>query len=308
MGYTLPEGERHGAMLAATNLAKPGSDRIGSAAMEASRVKNINMSREMFTEHPPLKIEVEEQRRQDALKASNAVLAKQLYNLELNKNAPATGAKPTYPGLKEHAQQLAAERLAKLDPDGVMAYREHYGYGPAPGRSSLTTRSSAGLPDAADQAQARKIRGQMGQFSTQIADIDEQKRQKDRATLMAAAEKRVQARMSAMDEKVFMDTGKMTPSVSAEWEAQAKAKAEANAEGRQQTVRGKVHIGGGKFMDMSEIEAIAAARMQPTLDEITEAAAAQRERDEEIRVATEERRKQNMEERAIALHKKGESA
>ena len=47
---------------------------------------------------------------------------------------------------------------------------------------------------------------------------------------------------------------------------------------------GRVHIGGGKYLDQSEIDAIAKARLQPTLDDITEKAEKQRARDEEIRL------------------------
>lgn len=42
------------------------------------------------------------------------------------------------------------------------------------------------------------------------------------------------------------------------------------------------HIGGGKFMGQSEIEAIATARLKPTLAELDENAAKRREQEAEI--------------------------
>jgi len=215
----------------------------------------------------------------------------------------------TYVNLQAAAQKLAAERLAKIDPDGILAYREHYGYtmtGPSvgipstPARAKLSTRLRKGKPTQNDQeadfsdddeAQAGKIRQQMSNFNDKLASVDATKRDVDRQNLMAAAEKRVQARLQALDDKVFMETGKVSPAMMVEWEAKARAKAAADSAQRMQT-HGKVHIGGGKFMDQSEITAIAAARMQPTLDEITDTAEKQRARDDEVRHDQELRRRQ----------------
>ena len=206
--------------------------------------------------------------------------------------------------MNEAARKLAADRIAALDPDGVQAYREHYGYGISLGRSGL-------MVD--DKQQASKIRSQNAQLTAMLANTDEGKRQKDRDALTALAKKRVQERLRALDEQVFHDTGKMAPSIGQDWEAEARAKAmekaEANAAEREENERYttlKVHIGGGKYVDMSEVEKIAAARMQPTLDEITETAQKRRERDEEIRIAEEERRKQLAAEKAEQQKEKGE--
>ena len=53
---------------------------------------------------------------------------------------------------------------------------------------------------------------------------------------------------------------------------------------------GKVNIGGGRYLDQEEVDAIARARLQPTLDEISEKAEKQRAADELARL-DEERRK-----------------
>jgi hypothetical protein len=60
---------------------------------------------------------------------------------------------------------------------------------------------------------------------------------------------------------------------------------------------GKVNIGGGKFLDQSEIDAIAMANIKPTLDEINATAEKQRARDEEIRLEKDEQRRQSQKEK-----------
>lgn len=94
--------------------------------------------------------------------------------------------------------------------------------------------------------------------------------------------------MHGMDEKVFSETGKASPSMMEEWETKARARAQADSSARM-TNHGKVHIGGGKYMDQSEVEAIASAKVQPTLDEVSAKAEQQRARDEAIRAEREER-------------------
>ena len=98
---------------------------------------------------------------------------------------------------------------------------------------------------------------------------------------MAAAQAKVKASMTTLDDHVFNATGKMSPAMAKEWNEKARAKAEAESSLRMAN-HGKVHIGGGRYMDQSEVDAIAQERMQPTLDEITRTAAAQRAREEEI--------------------------
>lgn len=70
------------------------------------------------------------------------------------------------------------------------------------------------------------------------------------------------------------------------WERQARERAQRDSDARMVNV-GRVHIGGGKFLDQSEIDAIAKARLQPTLDDISDKAEKQRARDEEIRLEQE---------------------
>ena len=131
----------------------------------------------------------------------------------------------------------------------------------------------------------------MGHLNDELASADAKKRQKDRQSLMAAAENAVKARMQSMDQQVFEQTGKVSPAMMEEWEAKARARAAADSEKRMET-HGKVHIGGGKYMDQSEITAIAAGRMQPTLDDINNSAEKSRTREEDIRLDMERKKEE----------------
>ena len=87
------EDGRKKALLAATMSINRGNARnspigtppLSSKAIQATRIKKFNMAPEMFTEHPPVEIEAEVQRYQDALHASAVSMAKQLYKLEQDK-------------------------------------------------------------------------------------------------------------------------------------------------------------------------------------------------------------------------------
>ena len=111
-----------------------------------------------------------------------------------------------------------------------------------------------------------------------------------------------------MDKKVYDETGKYSPAMLEDWDAKARARASANSEARMEN-HGKVHIGHGKFMDQSEIDAIAQARMQPTLDEINEKTEKRFAEEEERRLElAEERRQQQSEKERAAEIKAGEKA
>jgi hypothetical protein len=215
-----------------------------------------------------------------------------------------------YIHLQDAAHRLAQERLAKVDKDMEPGrYREYYGYpNKSPRRSRLSIRSggrkrasSEGQwsDDSDDEFQARRIRAQMSQLSTGIDNVSDKQRQDDRARLLAAAEKRVHAQMHSIDEKVFLETGKPSQAMMDEWEAKAREKAERDRETREtrERVPGKTHIGGGKYMDDAEIEAIAAARLKPTLDQLNDTAEKKRARDEELRIQRDQQETARMEEK-----------
>ncbi|MCJ1377242.1 hypothetical protein MMC17_000334 [Xylographa soralifera] len=332
------------------NKSRGGSaDLPGLSEADATRIHDAaitNLGREMYTSHPPVAPEVEETNRQAGIRAAAISMAKQMYAVQQKaiENAAAVpksdghyaansahGRKssfsssidesvreyPQYANLEEAARKLAAERLAKIgDPNAAnIAYRDYYGAN-APVQSRLSIRgrmrrrasSDGQLPDS-DALRSQAIRSQMSIFNNNLAQVDAKKRQTDRDSLMAAAQRNVAQRMHGIDEKVFAETGKVSPAMMAEWETKARAKAEADSTARMVN-HGKVSIGGGRFMDQSEVDAIAKARVQPTLDEITENAEARRARDEQIRLAAEERKRlaeeQNRNEKERAANTKDE--
>ena len=281
-----------------------------------------NLSREMYTSHPPVAPEVEEKNRQAGLRAAAISMAKQMYEVQQKIiNEAAAGkrgdshyaatnvhnragsmassdesqhAPPAYVNLQEAAQKLAAERLAKLN-DEHANYRNYYGATVSKPHSKLSIRgrqrrraSSDGQTVDDDAERSKQIRSEMSLFQDKLALVDAKKRQKDRDSLMAAAERNVRASLHGMDEKVFSETGKVSPAMMEDWEAKARARAQADSSVRM-TNHGKVHIGGGKYMDQSEVDAIASAKVQPTIDEVTAKAEQQRARDERIRAEREER-------------------
>ena len=313
-------------------------------AMQAARIQNIgkNVAPEMWTERPPVEIELEEQRQKAALRASAVSMAKQMYDhqnrtvlssdpsgaagaLAAHSRAPSSISPPDlkqealrYIHLQDAAKKLANERLAKMDKDMENTkFREHYGYDAEPHRNRLSIRGRARQRLASQQAQnddddsssdderARRVRRQMNQLNTSVADVDAKKKEADRKALLAAAERNVQKSMSTMDERVFQNTGKVSQAKMDEWAAKAREKAQKEAELRGQN-HGKTHIGGGKFMDQADIEAIAQSRLQPTLDAINDTAEKKRARDEEIRLDKEEQERQKRNEKQKLKEEKDE--
>lgn len=286
--------------------------RVSSPANEAARITHLgpNVNREMFTSHPDFGRK-EEMSKKHALSGATTSVARDIAarSKEVEVDPPLMGSDPqttsrNYLKMQEQAQKLAQERLAKLDPDGVNAYREHYGYANTSPQSKLSIRNRKGRSasneeeeEEDDAANARRIRHQMSRFTDSVAEADKKKKQDDRNAVLAAAQRNVKNRMSDIDRDIFDQTGKITPGMMEQWEAKARAKAAGDSEKRLET-HGLVHIGGGKYMDQSEITAIAQGRMQPILDEVNDNAEKQRERDEQIRLDLEERKRVAAEEKS----------
>ena len=131
----------------------------------------------------------------------------------------------------------------------------------------------------------------MSIFQNNLAAVDEKKRQKDRDALLAAAQRNVRASMHSMDEDVLQETGKSSPAQREEWAAKAKEKAQADSTARMENY-GKVHIGGGKYLDQADVDAVARSRIQPTLDDINERAETQRAHEVEIKLEQEAQQRQ----------------
>ncbi|KAF1963947.1 hypothetical protein BU23DRAFT_576065 [Bimuria novae-zelandiae CBS 107.79] len=326
-----------------TGTSGTDSNRLGSGAMEAARIQHSKISREMYTDRPPVALEVEERKRQDALKASAISMAKKMYDVQQyhidqaagrssqsHANSGAIAAQNQQPsvsaeenlkqeamryiGIQEAAQKLATERLAKIGPDEASQFRSYYGY-EKPSRNRLSMRRgrnrASSNPEARafdssdDEMQSRRIRSQMSQLHKGIAQVDAKKREQDRKFLLEAAQRKVQVQMAGIDKKVFDETGQMSSAMMEEWDAKARARAFANSEARMEN-HGKVHIGNGKFMHQSEIDAIAQARMQPTLDEINEKTEKRLAEEQERRLELAEQRRQEQTEKERAAEIRAE--
>lgn len=256
-----------------------------------------------------ISVDAEQQQRLAAAKASSALTEANLKQQALQ-----------YLTLQDAAQRLAAERLAKIQTEQeARAFREYWGYPQRKAGNRLSVRKgtrrraasegTGGGPrspltphdkgfydvdsDEEDAAVARRVRDQMSLLNESIGVVDAQRRSADRKALLAAAEKKVQESMKAMDEKVFNETGKMSVAMVEEWDAKARERAKANSEARlADQNQGKVSVGGGKYLDRREIEEIARARVQPTLDRVGQEAERQRAKDEERRLDNEEKKRQ----------------
>ncbi|KAI9885899.1 MAG: exo-1,3-beta-glucanase [Watsoniomyces obsoletus] len=299
-------------------------------ALKASRYTHVgaNVPREMFGSHPPVGLEVEEKRKTDALHSAAVSMARQMYEVQQKAIVGAAGGgdhslstsaanrvhgRPAHEStttggsaapmrvtnLEEAARRLAAERLAKLQDEHV-AYRDYYGTNAPRSRSSLSLRSRPrrrlSSADEEDEARSLRIRAEMSIFKQNVAEVDPKKRQQDRDALMAAAQRNVRASLHDLDERVFTETGKVPPSLMDEWEAKARATAEADSKTRMANY-GRVNIGGGKYLERSEVDAVAARNVQPVLDDINDKAEGHRARQEELRLDKEQEKRRAEEEK-----------
>ena len=312
-----------------SGLSTESSDPANDMA-RIQNIAQSNVNRQMYTSHPPVAIEVEEKNRQDTIRASAVAMAQKMYaiqqraieeakndvsradsryaarNVHNRRTSDASSivgipdqlASPLYGNnLQEAAQRLAQERLAKLR-DEQEDYKNYYGQGSPSTRSRLSIHSklrrrasSDGAVDEMDEDQSRRIRSQMSIFQNNLAAVDEKKRQRDREALLAAAQRNVRASMHSMDEEVLQETGKSSPAQREEWAAKARERAQADSTARMENY-GKVHIGGGKYLDQADVDAVARSRIQPTLDDINEKAEIQQSREVEIKLEQEEQQRQ----------------
>jgi ethanolamine utilization protein EutA (predicted chaperonin) len=89
-----------------------------------------------------------------------------------------------------------------------------------------------------------------------------------------------------LDEKIFKETGKASPSMLNDWEIKAHAAAQKNSDSRMESY-GKIDIGGGRYVDKSVVEAAATRNVQPLLDEINEKAEKERIHQAEVKLEEE---------------------
>ncbi|KAE8376821.1 hypothetical protein BDV26DRAFT_305347 [Aspergillus bertholletiae] len=289
-------------------------------AMEASRIQHLaNANRRLLTATPPVAPEIEEQRRKSVLQAAAVSMARDMYSLteaaepeQLYPAIPSThsnygrvrpkrSASRPEPeaiqravNLQETAQKIAAEKLASMQ-DEAAVYREYYRLEQQATQSSVPTRRRRLSVDSDasefDVERSREIRHQMTSLRTKLNAVDEQ-RDKDRALLMEAAKRNVDAVLQDMEMRVYADTGRAPAARQKEWEAAALAHAQKDMQESELQYKGeKVNLGAQKFIDMSDVEALARSRLQPTFDEITDRAETERAKDLERRLDEEERQR-----------------
>ncbi|OGM39450.1 hypothetical protein ABOM_011791 [Aspergillus bombycis] len=291
------------------------------AAMEASRIQHLaHVNRRLFTATPPVAPEIEEQRRKSVLQAAAVSMARDMYSLtettepeQLYPSIPSTqanhgrvrpkrsvsrpeaGAVQRAVNLQATAQKLAAEKLASMQ-DDTAVYREYYRLEQQDTRSSVPTRRRRLSIDSDasefDVERSREIRHQMTSLRTKLDAVDEQ-RDKDRALLMEAAKRNVDAVLQDMEMRVYAETGRAPATLQKEWEeaALARARKDMQETDLQYTPGEKVNLGAQKFIDMADVEALARSRLQPTFDEITDRAETERAKELERRLDEEERQR-----------------
>ncbi|KAJ5760111.1 hypothetical protein N7520_007267 [Penicillium odoratum] len=273
-------------------------------AMEASRIRHLaNANAKLYTSAPPISSEVQERNRKNSLHAAAISMAKEMYDPNSTKS-PRSQSRNTAGGtqgsaiqramtLQEAAQKRAAEKLALMHNEQA-EFQNYYGTTPQPPRSRLTVRRKRTSSDAdatqTDAEQSRYIRNQMRSLRTKVNDVDE-KRTRDRALLMEAAQRNVDATILGMERKMYADTGRAPPSLQKEWDeaARERVRREAEVTETNTSARGdRVAIGSQQYMDMADVEAVARSRLQPTFDEITENAEQKRAQELEARLDADE--------------------
>lgn len=269
------------------------------------------MTRNMFTSHPPVKPEVDEQTTNERIHQSAVEMAKKMYQQQqLNRvddsedgtEGDAGPSANRFVNLQDAAYKQAQERLAKLQDEHEKNRRYHdYYTSEKPLRRRFTImdrirRRSASDSDMEDRTRSDLVHQQMSLFTSQLEQVDEEKRERDREALLIAARRNVKASLQGMDEQHYFETGKVNPTILGDWQIRAQQAAQLRHDTRTDD-GGRVDIGGGMFMDADEIDAIAARRVRPVLDDIHEKAEAERERlaslklEEEAKKAEAEREK-----------------
>lgn len=314
------------ALSAAARAHRPVQSPTASEIERGGSVPYTNMNRQMYTSHPPVKSEVDEKNRADVLHASAVAMAKKMYNQQQKmidarkayENAAVLAqehadahssisddAQPIQlTTLQDAAYKQAQARLAKMHEEHGKnrEYYEYYGAKTPTRRFSirgkLRRRASSDGDVIEDRKRSLQIRQQMSLFSSKLSEVDDKKRQHDQDVLLAAAQRNVHERLKVMDERISAETGMVPPSTMTQWELKAHATAQSRSEQRGGQAHTRVDVGAGKFMDQEDIDAIAAARVKPILDDINEKAEEEQARQTEYRIEMERKKEEEEIEKA----------
>ncbi|KAL4936558.1 hypothetical protein BDV06DRAFT_204792 [Aspergillus oleicola] len=282
--------------------------------MKASRIQNAHLNPKLFTATPPVAPEVEEHRRKSILEAASISMAKDIYSAMERQETGLPGrtrsrrsvsvSKPESPTLQrastlvlsqalnlhDVAQKRAEERLAGLE-DEQANYRNYYGVEPPATRSSLTIRRRRGSNETeVDAEKSKEIRTQMSALRSRLNAVD-QRRENDRASLLELARKNVNAAIQDMDKRLLSEGQSVAMQKYLDEKAAERAQKNIQDLDAQYILANKVNIGGRKYIEMSDVEDLARARLQPTLNEIDERAESLRAREMEIRLDEEQRQR-----------------
>ncbi|KAI1462179.1 hypothetical protein F4805DRAFT_122371 [Annulohypoxylon moriforme] len=313
------------ALSAATRAHRPvRSPTLSEVSENAGSVPFTNMNRQMFTSRPPVKPEVDDQKRADVLHASALAMAKKMFTqqqkmMDAKKahdsstsrehvdalSSVSDDAQPAHlTSLQDAAYKQAQARLARMHDEHFKdrEFQEYYGAKQATRRFSirgkLRKRASSDGDVIEDRRRSQHIRQQMTLFSSKLSEVDDHKRRHDQDALLAAAQRNVHERLKGIDEKIAAETGMMPPSTLTQWEIKAHAAAQAESEQRASQAHRKIDIGAGKFMEQEDIDAIAAARVKPVLDEINEKVDEEHARQTELRLEAEKKKEEEEIEKA----------
>ena len=111
--------------------------------------------------------------------------------------------------------------------------------------------------------------------------------------LLAAAQRNVQRSLQGIDERVYAQTGRPTPSMMGrESLPMAIAQQRVQQQQPQQQQGDKVAIGNGAVVDRSSVDALAFRNVQPVLHQINDKSDAQQARKTEIKLDEEEAKRQ----------------
>ncbi|KAJ0420663.1 hypothetical protein BJY00DRAFT_283807 [Aspergillus carlsbadensis] len=286
--------------------------------MNASRIQNAHMNRKMFTATPPVAPELEDHRRRSILEAASMSMAKDMYATIQSKEAGSAGPQrlPTRArsqrspstqdaatlqqastmmlhqalNLQDVAQKRAAEKLARLE-DETAGYRNYYGIERQPTRSSFVLRRRRGSDETEhyDAERSKEIRTQMTALRSKLDAVDE-KREKDRASLLELARKNVDATMQDIERRMYAEGGRTVAMQKyLDEKAQERAQQGIQEMDAQYMADGRVNISAQKYVEMADVEDLARHRLQPTFDEIEELAQSQKAREVEARLDEEQR-------------------
>lgn len=189
--------------------------------------------------------------------------------------------------LEEVARKKANERLSKiyLPSSNTNIYAPKHSTPTAGGVAAAAAHLSA----EEDAARVTREREEAAKMANQYESV------------MTLARERAENSISQIDQEVYYKN----PLLNTQYYQEALAIAQEKGAARMEN-HGKIDIGGGVFMTQSEVDAIAERNVRPVLVEITEKADAQRQADEDRRIAEEEERKRVAEQKRIQQETKAE--